>query len=161
MAIRIGRLADSSLVARKLAPMRLVVCASPGYLAAHGTPERVADLAGQDCLGHTGVSGSGSTHWAFGPDGGVKVPVRSALHADNGEALVRAAVAGQGLVYGPRFIAAEDLAKGALVEVALDASPMDLGAAYALTHPSRRPAAKTRAWIDHLTQRLPPLAASW
>ncbi len=161
MAIRIGRLADSSLVARKLAPMRIVVCASPSYLAARGTPARLSDLRDHDCLGHTDVVQVGISSWSFGPDGGIKVPVRGTMHSNNGEALIRAAAAGQGLVYGPRFIAAQALASGALVEVALDAPPMALGAVHAVTHPTRRPAAKTRAWIDFLAARLPAMAADW
>jgi DNA-binding transcriptional LysR family regulator len=81
--------------------------------------------------------------------------------SDNGEALVRAAIAGQGLVYGPRFIATEALRAGQLVELELDEPPMTLGAAYAITHPTRRPAAKTRAWIDFLAQTLPAFGADW
>lgn len=161
MAIRIGRLADSSLVARRLADMRLAVCASPGYLAAHGTPRSLDDLAGHDCLGYTLLSDTGTSWWAFGRDGAVRVPVRGSLHANNGEALVKAACAGQGLVYGPRFIAAGALATGQLVEVRLDVELMALGAIHAVTHATRRPAAKTRAWIDFLARRLPGRAADW
>jgi DNA-binding transcriptional LysR family regulator len=161
MAIRIGRLVDSSLIARRLAPMRVVICASPAYLAARGTPARVADLEAHDCLGYTDVSQAGTSTWSFGPDGEIKAPVRGTMHSNNGEALVRAAIAGQGLVYGPRFIAARALASGALVEVKLDLSPMELGAVHALTHPNRRPAAKTRTWIDFLVARLPAMAADW
>jgi DNA-binding transcriptional LysR family regulator len=75
--------------------------------------------------------------------------------------LVRSAVAGQGIVYGPRFIAAEALASGALVGLPLDVPLVDLGAAYAITHPNRRPAEKTRAWIAFLASRLPAMAATW
>lgn len=89
------------------------------------------------------------------------MPVRGSLHANHGQALVAAAIAGQGLVYGPRFLAAEAVASGRLVEVALDAEPMELGAVHAVTHATRRPAAKTRAWIDFLAARVPALAAGW
>jgi DNA-binding transcriptional LysR family regulator len=75
--------------------------------------------------------------------------------------LVRAAIAGQGLVYGPRFIAAEALRAGQLSELELDEPPMMLGAAYAITHPTRRPAAKTRAWIEFLAEALPALGTDW
>jgi len=161
MAIRIGRLADSSLVARTLARIRANVCASPAYLANRGTPRTIADLADHDCLGYTLSSLGGAAHWRFGRDGGIKVAVRGSLLADNGAVLVQAAIAGQGLVYGPRFLTASAVADGRLVEVTLDAPLVDLGAIHAVTHPTRRPAAKTRAWTDFLAARLRVLAADW
>lgn len=161
MAIRIGRLADSSLLARKLAPMRAVVCASPAYLARRGTPKRLSDLSAHDCFSYTLSEQAGASSWRFGRDGEIKAPVRGWLRANNGEALLRAAVAGQGVVYGPRYIAAEALAAGSLVELTLDQPPTPIGAVHALTHPDRRPAAKTRAWIEFLAETLPRLAADW
>jgi DNA-binding transcriptional LysR family regulator len=116
-------------------------CAAPSYLARR-TPTRLADLGDHDCLGHTNASLAGTTSWAFGKDRTIKVPISGSMCSDNGEALVRAAIAGQGLVYGPRFIAAEALRAGQLGG-RLDEPPMMLGAAYAITHPTRRPAAKT------------------
>ncbi len=106
MAIRVGRLNDSSLIARRLAPVRLSICASPDYLAERGTPATVGDLEHHDCLGYTLGNLTDTAVWRFGRNGDQHVPVRGSLHANNGEALVRAAVAGQGFVYGPRFIAA-------------------------------------------------------
>lgn len=161
MAIRIGRLADSSLVARKLAEVGLCVCAAPGYLAERGTPRTLEDLGGHDCLGYTLAESTGTLYWGFGADGSRRVPVRGSLHADNGEALVRAAMAGQGLVYGPRFLVAQALAGGALVEVTLDAPLMRLGAVHAVSPARRHRAAKTRAWIDFLAQRIPAMAEAW
>lgn len=160
VAIRIGRLADSRLVARKLAPMHCTICAAPAYLARHGTPRLLSDLAAHNCLGFT-LSGPGSRVWAFGPQGQVRVPVNGTLHADNGEVLVEAAAAGLGLVFGPRFIAAEALAEGRLVEVTLEMQPMELGAVYAVTHPTRRPPAKILAFVEFLAQTVPELAAAW
>jgi DNA-binding transcriptional LysR family regulator len=161
MAIRIGRLADSSLIARKLADARLNICASPAYLAARGVPRRLQDLSAHDCLGYTLSSPTGTSHWSFGRDGEVKAPVRGPIRADNGEALVQAAIAGQGLVYGPRFLTADALADGRLVEVTLDAPLVDLGAIYAVTPATRRPAGKTRAWIEFLVLRLKAAAIDW
>jgi DNA-binding transcriptional LysR family regulator len=161
MAIRIGRLADSSLIARKLAPMRTVVCAAPAYLARRGTPRLVSDLIAHDCLGYTFAEQAGTSTWSFGRDGEIKAPVRGSLRSNNGEALLRASIAGQGLVYGPRYIAARALAEGSLVELTLDQPPMPVGAVHAITHRDRRPAAKTRAWIEFLGETLPPLAADW
>jgi len=161
VAVRIGRLADSSLVARKLAPMRTALCGAPAYLRERGTPETLADLSAHDCLGYTIVSQAGTSSWSFGRDGEIAVPVRGAMHANNGEALVHAAAAGQGLVYGPRFIAALALERGDLVEITLDVPPMDLGWVQTLTHPTRRPAAKTRAWIEFLADKVPAIAKGW
>lgn len=161
MAIRIGKLADSSLVARKLADARLNICASPAYLAARGTPRTVADLATHDCLGYTLSALIGTSHWGFGADGGIRQPVRGSFHANNGEVLVQAAVAGQGLVYGPRFLTAKAVAEGRLVEITLDAPFMEMGAIHAITHAARKPAAKTRAWIDFLSHRLRVMAVAW
>jgi DNA-binding transcriptional LysR family regulator len=154
VAIRIGRLSDSALIARKLAPASAVICASPAYLEARGTPRTVADLKEHNCLGYTLSASAGIKTWSFGVDGAVKTPVRGTLHANNGEALIAAAVAGLGLVYGPRFIAAQGLADGRLRPVQLDLPLMDFGAIQAVTHPDRRPAAKTRAWIDYLAAEL-------
>lgn len=161
MAIRIGKLADSGLLARKLADVRVNLCASPAYLAVRGTPRTVADLAAHDCLGYTLSALIGTSHWGFGADGGIRQPVHGSLHANNGEVLVQAAIAGLGLVYGPRFLTARAIAEGRLVEITLDAPFMEMGAIHAITHRSRKPAAKTRAWIDFLSQRLRRLSVDW
>ncbi len=160
-AIRIGKLADSSLIARKLVDVRLNICASPAYLAARGTPRTPADLAGHDCLGYTLSPLTGVSHWGFEADGRMRQPVRGSLHANNGEILVQAALAGEGLVYGPRFLTANAIADGRLMEVTLDVPLMEMGAIHAIAHATRRPAAKTRAWIDFLALRLGKMAVQW
>ncbi|MGH6743485.1 DNA-binding transcriptional LysR family regulator [Novosphingobium sp. PhB57] len=161
VAVRIGRLADSNLVARKLAPVRMAICAAPAYLARHGRPQSVEDLAGHECLGYTLGNETGATRWGFGRDGSRAVAVRGSLHANNGQVLAQAAEAGMGLVYGPRFFVDRAIAAGRLVELDLGAELLDLGAVHAVTHRTRRPAAKTRAWIDFLVERLPPMARDW
>lgn len=157
LAIRIGRLPDSSLVARKLAPAPAIICAAPGYLAERGIPATIAELGAHDCLGYTLANSVGTQSWSFGKDGAIKVPVHGSLHANNGEALLAAAIAGQGLIYGPTFIAAQALAKGQLVPVLLDVPLIDFGAVYAVTRPDRRPSLKTRAWVDYLGSALASL----
>jgi DNA-binding transcriptional LysR family regulator len=154
VALRIGRLTDSTLIARKLGPIKAVVCGSPAYLKKRGAPHTLADLSKHDCLGYTLSPSVGTKTWSFGQDGKVQVPVRGSLHANNGEALVAAAIAGQGLVYGPEFIVAQALATKRLVKIALDEPPIDLGGVYAITHPDRRPTAKLRAWIEYLYSAL-------
>jgi DNA-binding transcriptional LysR family regulator len=155
VAVRAGHLKDSLLIARKLAPVTAVICASPDYLKKQGVPKTIADLQSHDCLGYTLSANVGGKVWRFGLEGDIHVPVHGVVYADNGDALVAAAIAGQGLVYGPRFIAAPALAEGRLEIVELNVPLVDLGAIYAVTHPNRRPAAKTRAWIDYLAEEIP------
>ncbi|MCT2401643.1 LysR family transcriptional regulator [Novosphingobium mangrovi (ex Huang et al. 2023)] len=161
VAIRIGRLADSNLVARKLAEVSMCICAAPSYLERRGIPSSIDDLADQDCLGYTLSNETGTIRWGFGRSGDRQVAVRGSLHVNNGELLARAAIAGQGIVYGPRFLVAEAIRDGRLVELDLGEDLVDLGAIHAVTHRTRRPAAKTRAWIDFLVTRLPSLAQGW
>ncbi len=158
VAVRVGRLSDSPLIARKLARAGMVVCAAPAYLASRGTPVTVADLKDHNCLGYTLSQSTGGRTWSFGPDGDIRVPVSGTLLANNGEALIAAAMAGAGIVYGPTFIAAPGLRDGRLTAITLDLPLMDLGNVYAVTHPDRRPAARTRAWIDYLAATLPARA---
>src|SRR5690606_38824751 len=94
MSIRIGRLADSPLQARKLADGAMILCAAPAYLAHHGTPARTRDLAVHNCLGYTFSLSSGSHEWLFGRQGETRVPIQGNLVANNGDALLAAAVAG-------------------------------------------------------------------
>jgi DNA-binding transcriptional LysR family regulator len=144
-----------------LADVSLNICASPAYLAARGMPRTPVDLKDHDCLGYTLSSLIGVSHWGFGADGSIRQPVQGGVRANNGEILVQAAVAGMGLVYGPRFLTTREVADGRLIEITLDVPLMELGAIHAITHATRRPPAKTRAWIDFLSQRLRTLALQW
>lgn len=150
IAIRIGRLADSPLQARRLGDCPVLVCAAPSYLDARGVPRRVAELAQHNCLGYTLSSWAGGKEWAFGRDGSVRVPVSGDLAANNGDALLAAAVGGQGLIYQPLFIVADALRSGALVALELDHPTHALGGIHALYPPDRRPPAKVRAMLDYL-----------
>jgi len=159
VAIRLGSLRDSSLIARRLAPARIVLCASPDYLERHGAPKRVAELASHNCLGYTLPSAASSGRWLFGADGSVAVPVTGNLRANNGDALRAAALAGQGLIYQPTFLVAEDLRAGRLTCVHLDAAPFQFGNVYAVYAPARHVPAKVRSLIDFLAKRwagMPP-----
>src|SRR5262249_60109677 len=120
VAVRIGQLADSTLIARKLAPCRTALCAAPAYLAEKGTPRRVSDLKDHNCLGYTLSRTLGSDRWSFGIDGTVTVPVSGNLQANNGDVLVAAAVAGQGVIYQPTFLVSGEIRAGRLVSLALD-----------------------------------------
>jgi DNA-binding transcriptional LysR family regulator len=156
LAIRIGSLSDSSLISRKLASCRTVVCAAPSYLAARGRPRLVSELADHNCLGYTLARQSGAGRWVFGAGGEISVAVSGNLRANNGDALRAAAIAGQGLIYQPTFIVADDLRAGTLVALRLDQPTQELGGVYAVYLPERNPAAKVRALIDFLAGRFAP-----
>jgi len=149
MAVRIGRLADSTLQARRLADCPLVVCAAPAYLDERGVPRKVADLAQHNCLSYTL---SQSKDWTFGRDGNARVTVSGDLLANNGSALVAAAVGGQGIIYQPQFIVAGALRRGELVVLELDKPAMDVGGIHLLYPPDRRPPAKVRVMADYLIE---------
>ena len=152
MAVRIGRLTDSPLQARRLADCPMQVCASPGYLARHGVPRRVSDLSQHNCLGYSLSNLLGGREWAFGPAGEFRVPIQGNLVANNGAALVAAAVGDQGLIYQPQFIVAAALSRGQLEVVELDQPPLGLGGIHVVYPPERRPPAKVRAMIDYLVE---------
>jgi len=156
LAIRIGHLADSALKARRLGDCPMRVCAAPRYLGQHGTPRRVAELSGHNCLSYTLSPMQARGSWAFGARGEIQVPVQGNLTADNGDALLAAALGGQGVIYQPDFIVAEALARGALVALELDHPALDLGGLHVLFPPDRRAPAKVRAMIDYLVESLSP-----
>lgn len=154
LAIRIGNLKSSAMIARRLAPCPTAVCASPKYLKRHGRPRTVADLAHHDCLGYTLSPSIGAGRWSFGPGGKVKVAVAGSLQSNNGDALVLAAVAGQGIVYQPLFLVEREVREGSLVLLRLDHPPLELGGIFAVYPAARRPPAKVRAAINFLAERL-------
>ncbi|MBA1156069.1 LysR family transcriptional regulator [Microvirga mediterraneensis] len=152
LAIRIGRLKDSSLVARRLAACRTIVCASPAYLKDHGVPQTLDDLARHNCLGYTLPSAIGASRWAFGLDGDIAVPIQGNLRANNGDALLAAAIAGQGLIYQPTFIVGDSLRDGSLIPV-LTAYPTYEPAIHAILPSGRQAPAKVRAFVAFLARR--------
>lgn len=153
-AIRVGRLTDSSLVARKLAPARMVVCAAPAYLARHGTPTEVAELSGHFCLPYTYMTPV--DEWTLRRQADMhKVRVKGRVHANNGDTLRAAALAGQGILAQPSFLVGPDLAAGRLVEVLPGWEMQELGV-YAV-YPSRRHmSAKLRVLLDFLGEVFGP-----
>jgi len=155
MAVRIGTLADSSLVARKLAPMRRTVCAAPAYLEKHGTPASPDDLRGHQCLCYSNVGMA--QEWRFvRPDGRPwPVEVHGRLHANNGDALRAAAVRGFGLAVLPSFLVGRDFQSGALVSVLEQFMPQD-SALHAVYPHARHLSPKVRAFVDFLAERFGP-----
>jgi DNA-binding transcriptional LysR family regulator len=152
VGVRIKVLADSSLVARRLAPSRRVVCAAPGYLQAHGTPEAPEDLLRHGCLFYS-YQAAGRL-WRFrGPPGDRHVRVSGRLTANNGEALLAAALAGMGLIFMPTFIAGEDLRAGRLRWVMREWNDAEDVSIHAIYPASRNLSPKVRVFVDFLAGR--------
>jgi DNA-binding transcriptional LysR family regulator len=151
VTVRIGALADSSLIARRLAPARLVLAAAPAYLEQHGTPQVPEDLGHHRCLtyGHMAAV----QRWTLMREGeAIAVPVDSRLCSNNGDVLREAALSGNGVTNLPTFLIGPDIAAGRLQVVLGDTPPEPLGI-YALYAPNRYLAAKTRVFIDFLVAR--------
>ena len=158
LAIRIGSAGGETVVARKLGEARMVACASPAYLTAHGTPRTPEDLARHACLTYEYMQLRNV--WPFRGKDGCEHAVRVSgpLHSNNGDLLAAAAVAGVGIAYEPEFILGPDLKAGRLVPI-LSAYSSPLGPIYAV-YPSRRYlSAKVRAFVDFLAERF--ANASW
>lgn len=151
VTVRIGALGDSSLIARKLAPVRRVLAASPDYLDKVGRPAEPDDLLTHRCLAYGQSSQVQRWELLRRNDKGHErvVPISSVLCSNNGDVLRAAALAGQGVTKLPTFIVGPDIARGALEVVLSDWTPtaLDMVALYA---PNPYLAAKTRAFIDHL-----------
>jgi DNA-binding transcriptional LysR family regulator len=150
LAVRIAQLADSSLIARRLAPSRMVVCASPAYLERRGRPHHPGDLADHDCLDYRYQA---REEWQFeGPEGPTAVRVRGRLEANNGDVLRIAACCGAGIVLQPSFIVGADLAAGRLVPVLPGYRVPELAISAVYPH-SRHLSAKVRSFVDFLVPR--------
>lgn len=151
--IRIGPLSDSRLIARPLAPYRMMVAASPAYLARMGSPSAPDDLAHHTCLA---FRYSAKSKWRFtGEDGPVSVAIHPRLEVNSGPGLRAAALAGIGVVLQPEALLANDVAAGHLIALfpdhELPSRPMNL-----LFQKDRRMSAKLRSFIDFTVERFGP-----
>jgi LysR family transcriptional regulator for bpeEF and oprC len=155
-AVRIGPLADSSLVARRVYEASWVTCASPDYLALHGTPQTPADLAGHQCLGLYSVTLGAVLEWVF-EQAGERVAFRpeGALAVSNGEALLDAAVAGAGIATLFDVTSARWIASGALRPVLADWQRRDRYPISVVYPQSRHLSAKVRAFADFVAGLFP------
>lgn len=151
LAIRIARLADSNLIARRLAPCRAVICAAPEYLKRHGCPRQPQDLVGHNCLGYSYAQPR--EEWTFdGPGGPASVRVRGTLESNNGDALRAAALLGLGIIRTPTFIVGAELRNGTLVPLMPEYRMAEIGI-YAVYPHSRHLSAKVRSFVDFLLPR--------
>jgi DNA-binding transcriptional LysR family regulator len=148
VAIRLGSLPDSSLIARRIAPMYGVVVASPAYLARHGTPATLEDLAAHEAVIQ------GQTTWNFIDKGKpVAVQVRGRFETDSGEATLAAVVAGVGLSILPTFLAGEHLASGKVVALLGDYAIPEFGLYVVRPPPAAHQPARIRALTEILVER--------
>jgi DNA-binding transcriptional LysR family regulator len=148
LAIRITDLDESSLVARKLAPVRMVVCGSPDYLRRRGVPETPNELETHHCLGY--AYWSGRNRWRFEANGKVlDVKITGRFSANNGDALRLAAIAGTGLALQPTFIVGNDIRAGRLRPVLENFSIKGLDV-YAVYAHRQYLTGKVRTFVDFL-----------
>jgi DNA-binding transcriptional LysR family regulator len=157
LAIRLGQLSDSSLIAKKLYAVEMVLCASPGYLAANGTPHTPRDLVKSNCLIYTYAT---PRMWTFtDPNGKAEViRVSGRLSANSGDPLLALALKGAGILLGPDYLVANDLNAGRLVRLLPDYKTQETPV-YAVYPHSHNLPAKTRTFIDFLAARFAHLPA--
>jgi DNA-binding transcriptional LysR family regulator len=154
VAIRLGVLASTNLIARELAPHRRVICASPNYLGEHGIPMSPQDLAHHNCLVFDYLTGEST--WTLTRDGkSEKIAVTGNLRANGSELLREAAISGAGLLLMPTWLVGHDIAAGRLVPVLEPWVPSPghgEGAIWAVYLPNRRGSKRIAAFLDFLMQ---------
>ena len=157
LGIRVGALADSSMIGRKLADVGRVLCASPKYLARAGTPAALEELPRHDCIGYAHLA-AGQV-WQFQPLRGTtalrSIRVTSRFVANNGELMRGAAIAGLGLLMVPEFIVADALRAGTLTRILPGCRPVPT-ALHALYPRDRQGSPRIRAVVEHLLAAMRP-----
>ena len=159
MAIRIASLENSTLVSKRLASTRMLLCASPQYLALHGTPKEPAELAAHAVISYSYWSTRDEWHFT-GPQGPVSVKTNPCIHTNRGDTCRAAALAHQGVILQPDFLVGPDLAVGTLVEVLPQYRSLELGI-YAVYPTRKHVSAKVRALIDFLAAHFAQTRPSW
>jgi DNA-binding transcriptional LysR family regulator len=161
VVVRVGGLSDSSLYARRLAPNRRILCASPGYLKAHGRPERPSDLTRHACVVYKLHSTAGVWHICCGESGGKEqIQVAGRLTANNAEALHEAVLGDVGIGLLPTWLVGHDLQDGRLERVlpTLEADlTKDETSIHAIYPHKRLLSAKVRAFVDFLVEKYQPV----
>jgi DNA-binding transcriptional LysR family regulator len=148
VAIRVGSLPDSSLIARRIAPMHGALVATPQYLKQHGAPKTLADLGDHEAVTQDG------TRWSF-MDGkrNVSVPVQGRFETDSGEATLAAVLAGVGLALLPTFLVGEHIAAGKLVPLLQEFKVPEFGLYVVRPPPASHVSRKIRALTEILVER--------
>jgi LysR family transcriptional regulator for bpeEF and oprC len=155
-AIRMGELADSSLIARKIGHFSNVLCASPAYLAKHGVPTTIEDLKTHRTVNFVHPSTGKPSQWQFdSPSGRVAVDVDAHMMINDGESVIQAAIAGLGVIQAPHCLAASALDKGLLEIIMTDT--ISTGSNLWIVYPQKRHlSARVQAfieWTSELFQR--------
>ena len=151
LALRIGNLEDSSLIARRLFDVRTVVCGSPAYFAEHGVPQSPEDLPQHQCLVYGNLKDPGK--WVCRDADGAthKIRVEPAMTASSGDFLCEAAVQGLGIAMQPTFIAGDPIRRGDLVPVMTDYQ-WPVTPAWVAYPPTRHLSFRVRQFIDFLAE---------
>lgn len=154
LAIRLGELPDSRLVARKVAERRRMICASPDFIARYPAIQTPQDLANYPCLCFTGRHDPYRWHFTKPSGGTLGVTVSGPLASDDAELLIEAAVSGLGILYTSDWYACGDMASGQLVEILPEWPLLDRGAVYVVTPAAVGTPSKTRAFSNWITEKL-------
>lgn len=151
VAIRISRLTDSALIAKKLSDFRLVLCATPEFIETHGAPKSPNDLGDLPCIVDTNLMRR--ANWRFLDDEGqeISVPVRGNIEVNSPEVARRAALAGLGMTLVPEFSIENELKSGALISLLEDRIPSG-GGIYAVYPHRRHVPGKVRVFVDFLAE---------
>lgn len=152
VGIRIAHLKDSSLIARKLAKVSTVVCATPDYIKQYGRPNTPEDLVNHLCITYSNMKDP--SHWVFINKQGSEqiIKVSKFMQANNGSFLSDVAIAGLGILRLPTFIAYESIAKNKLTQILQEYSIPEVNA-YAIYPPTRHLSLRVRCFIDFLVER--------
>ncbi|MFJ5337105.1 LysR family transcriptional regulator [Pectobacterium sp. CHL-2024] len=158
LALRISNLETSSLLARRLCPVRVLLVGSPTYLEKHGRPKHPSDLTTHKTLQYSNSHNGESWRFRHPKHGVFSQVMRSQLHSNNADALTPALLAGQGLALQAEFLVCHDLQTGRLEAVMQDWQA-DSIALHIVTPPGRRRPARVQAFIEYLAERL--TSAPW
>lgn len=149
VAVRLGDLPDSTLVARKIATLQWIVCASPKYVAQHGEPKTPADLGKHTCLAHVNLDPNDRAWRLYSSDHVISVKISGAFSSNSALVLRKAALAGLGIGYLPLYCIEEDLKTGALRKVLTNYSPPQRPI-YVVYPPAARVPERVRTFVDFL-----------
>ncbi|MDW5441590.1 LysR family transcriptional regulator [Polaromonas sp. SM01] len=159
VAIRIATLPSSTLISKRLATTRMVLCASPDYLKASGAPQHPVELAAHAVISYSYWSTKDEWHFD-GPQGPVSVKTQPCMHTNSGDTCRAAALAHQGVILQPTFLVGEDLAAGTLVELMPEFRSIELGI-YAIYPTRKHVSPKVRALIDFLAEHFGQTRPAW
>jgi DNA-binding transcriptional LysR family regulator len=152
LVLRLGDLDDSTLRARRIGPHLFVTCASPGYLAQHGTPETPSDLSDHCCIHYRFPTTGRPEVWAFKGSPPTN-PIKPTIVLNDGEALGSAALGGLGIIQAPSYLVTEDVAAGRLRPVLTDHTD-ERGSVWLVWPPMSAEVPKVRAFIDFIAERV-------